>query len=64
MESSVIGVPESISPGLQREFVSAIERTGWTPQLMHAARVLPRILRMSPAQFEQYSAAFYQRSET
>lgn len=53
------GIPTNISPGLQRELISAVERTGWTPELQKAAVRLPALLRMSPAEFEQFSAGTY-----
>lgn len=55
-------ITANLSPGLQREFISAIERTGWTPQLYKAAQILPVILKMTPEEFEKYSAPIYQRT--
>ena len=31
------GIPTNISPGLRRELISAVERTGWAPELQKAA---------------------------
>jgi len=48
--------------GLQRELTAAVERTGQTPELEYAARVLPVILKMTPEEFERYSNRFFQRT--
>ena len=57
------GIPTNISPGLQREFISAVERTGWTPELRKAAIRIPALLRMTPQEFEQFSSEVYRNIE-
>lgn len=61
---SIPTIPTSLSPGLQRELTSAAERTGWTVPLRRAVIFLPFILKMTPQQFDEYSAAYYQHKDT
>lgn len=60
MSESQRTIPD-LSPGLTADFQRAIEQTGWTPQLSRAAVILPRILRMSPDEFERATKELYQR---
>jgi hypothetical protein len=53
----------SLPRGLQREFTSAEQRTGTTPALEHAARMLPVLLKMTPEEIERYMAPIYQRTK-
>lgn len=48
-----------IPAGVQREIDAAEQRTGWTRALDRAAQRLRAVFRMSPEQFEEYSARLY-----
>lgn len=54
-------IPTGIPKGIQREFALALERTGWTPELLLAAHRLQFIFKMTPEDFEKFSAPTYQR---
>lgn len=45
---------------IRRELEESAARTGWTPELLKAAERLPRILDMTPEEFERFSGSVYE----
>lgn len=63
VDESQPALPSALPPGITLAFHAAVDATGWTAALIHAAAILPKIMRMSAAEFERRSAELYQRTD-